>query len=121
MNNTKKIIVIILVFFGVIMLTQTVFGDYLDPHKSLNQFYENNNTAANNAIRRIWGVIILALQMLSVAAVIITGIRYMFASSEGKADIKNQSFGFIVGAILVFAASTVVGFIVDVTEEVVKL
>ena len=42
----------------------------------------------------------------------------MFASANDKADIKKQTIGLVVGAILVFAASTIVNFIVNVTKDV---
>lgn len=73
---------------------------------------------ANKAVSRVWGTVTLILQILAVAAIVITGIRYMFASADQKADIKKQSIGLIIGAILVFAASTIVGFIISITQEV---
>jgi hypothetical protein len=42
----------------------------------------------------------------------------MFASADGKADIKKQTVGLIVGAILVFGASTVINFVIKVTGEI---
>ena len=39
---------------------------------------------------------------------------------DAKADIKKQSIGLVVGAILVFAASTVINFIIKVTEQVTQ-
>ena len=42
----------------------------------------------------------------------------MFASADAKADIKKQTIWLIVGMILVFAASTIIGFIVNVTEDI---
>jgi type IV secretory pathway VirB2 component (pilin) len=74
--------------------------------------------AADSAVKRIWSTVCLILQILAVAAIVIAGVRYMFASADQKADIKKQSVGLIVGAILVFAASTVVNFIVTVTSQV---
>lgn len=46
-----------------------------------------------------------------IAAVIILvwlGIKYIMASPEGKAEIKKQAFAYILGAILLFSASTIV-------------
>ena len=42
----------------------------------------------------------------------------MFASAENKAEIKNGMLGLVVGAILVFAASTVVQIILKATSDV---
>lgn len=73
---------------------------------------------ANNAVKRIWGTVSLILQILAVAAVVIAGIRYMFASADAKANIKKQTIFLIVGMILVFGATFVIGFIVKITSEI---
>ena len=43
----------------------------------------------------------------------------MFASADQKADIKKGMIGLVIGAILVFAASTVVQFIISATTSVI--
>ena len=60
----------------------------------------------------------LVLQVASVAAFVFAGVRYMFASAEAKANIKNSMMLLIIGAVIVFASSTVVGFIVQSAKEV---
>lgn len=78
----------------------------------------DNMDIANNAVKRVWGTVILVIQILAVSALIIVGIRYMLASADGKADIKNQTVGLVIGIILVFGATIFVNFIVKVTNEV---
>lgn len=53
--------------------------------------------SAKSSILKVWGTVLLILQILSVAAIVIAGIRYMFASADGKADIKKQTIGLMVG------------------------
>ena len=47
------------------------------------------SASAQSSILKVWGTVLLILQILSVAAIVIAGIRYMFASADGKADIKE--------------------------------
>ena len=121
--NLKRIGVIIVVIMAlavVLNITQILaFGsfDVSSVNRSATGTTEGMDSA-NNAIKRVWGTVSLILQILAVAAIVIAGIRYMFASADGKADIKKQTIFLIVGAILVFAASTIVSFIVRVTSEV---
>lgn len=49
-----------------------------------------------------------------IAAVIVLvwlGIKYIMASPDGKAEIKKQAFAYILGAVLLFSAATIVTII----------
>lgn len=120
MSTSKKIFlrVIPIVLVLVVIVTTNVFG--FDNFSTGMNPGKQDVTSAKNAVQRIWGTVLLILQILAVAAVVIAGIRYMFASADAKADIKKQSIGLVVGAILVFAASTVINFIIKVTEQVTQ-
>lgn len=72
----------------------------------------------DSAVTRIWSTVLTILQILAVAAIVVAGVRYMFASADEKADIKKGLGMLVVGAILVFAASTVVQFIVSAAGQV---
>lgn len=71
-------------------------------------------------VDKIWATIILIVQIVSVACVVIAGVRYMFASADKKADIKNGIMYLILGAIFVFAASTVIRFIFNIGNSVIQ-
>ena len=73
--------------------------------------------AADKVINNVWGTVKLILQVLSVTAVIVAGVRYMFTSSAGKANIKQQSLGLILGAIIVFASTEFVNFVVKIVKD----
>lgn len=72
----------------------------------------------DTAVGSIWKTVLTVLQILAVAAIVIAGVRYMFASADQKADIKKGMIGLVIGAILVFAASTVVQFIISAATSV---
>lgn len=75
-------------------------------------------TSINKSVNKVWSTILTILQIAAVAAIVIAGVRYMFASADQKADIKKGMIGLVVGAVLVFAASTVVQFIVTATNQI---
>lgn len=72
----------------------------------------------DKSVNKVWSTVLTILQIAAVAAIVVAGVRYMFASADQKADIKKGMIGLVVGAVLVFAASTVVQFIVTATEEI---
>lgn len=68
----------------------------------------------------IWQTVILIVQILAVAAIVFAGVRYMFASADQKADIKKSMITLVIGAVLVFGASTIISIIANTTAEVAK-
>lgn len=54
----------------------------------------------------------------SFGGILFMGLKYMFASSEGRAQIKTNLSGLLIGIMFVFLASTVVDYIIEVTQSV---
>lgn len=67
--------------------------------------------------QNITDTITTVVQILAVAAVVVAGVRYMFAGADKKAEIKDSMIVLVVGGILVFAASSVIKIITDVGNE----
>lgn len=120
MSRYKKIFLIISLILMFIMIANNTVLGFENFSTDIMQDLGNDSgiESANKAVNRIWGTVTLILQMLAVAAIILAGVRYMFASADGKADIKKQTVGLVVGAVLVFGASMVVDFVVNVTKEI---
>ena len=74
-------------------------------------------TGITGVANNIWATVAAIVQILAVAAVIIAGVRYMFASADTKADIKQQTIILVVGAILVFAAVPILQFVQRIAED----
>lgn len=77
-------------------------------------------TKFNNALYQIWGVILVVLQVASMSGIIFAGVRYMFASVDSKADMKKSMIYLVIGMVIVFAASSVVGFVTGTFDEIFK-
>lgn len=116
----KKIIykIIPVVIVLLVIVTNVVgFGDGFDP--SIVPVGDDVDEI-KAPINRIWGTVSLILQMCSVAGVIITGIRYMFAGPDAKADMKKTLPLLITGMVIVFASTYVIEFVVKIVEDVTK-
>lgn len=72
----------------------------------------------NKALYKIWGVIFVVLQVASMSGIIFAGVRYMFASVDSKADMKKSMIYLVIGMVIVFAASSVVGFVTGTFNEI---
>lgn len=121
----KTICLVIPVVLVLLVVSNNVFAfDQMDVGK-INEALKGDENgklpvseSAKTSILKVWGTVLLILQILSVAAIVIAGIRYMFASAEGKADIKKQTIGLMVGAVLVFGASSIIGLITNITSDI---
>ena len=60
-----------------------------------------------NVGQRIMGVIQTVGIVIAVIVLMVLGIKYMMGSAEEKAEYKKTFIPYIIGAILVFAASTI--------------
>ena len=56
---------------------------------------------------------------IAVGMLLYIGIKYMMASANEKADLKKGSISYVIGAIIVVAASTLFGILSSIADEVV--
>lgn len=77
----------------------------------------SSTTEIKNVAKNIWKTLSFILQVASVGGVIFAGVRYMFASTETKADIKKSMLHLVIGLVIVFATTTIVNLIINVFNE----
>ena len=118
MKRSKKIILTVLPILFVLMFvfTTNVFADVISTNFDEITGGTEIDSVTSTA-RNVWKTIAIILQIAAIAAIVFAGVRYMFASADTKADIKKQMVILVVGAVLVFGASTVVQFIMGITNE----
>lgn len=127
MKSSKKFLLRIIPVFVVLSIILTsvtgvfAFGNFNNLDKvngGASTDGKGSVGTVDNAVGKVWSTVVTVLQILAVAAIVIAGVRYMFASADTKADIKGQTVGLVVGAVLVFGASFIVQFIINVTSDV---
>lgn len=114
MKRSKKIMLRVLPILMVLMVvvTTNVFA--------INAVQPSQGTAISGITglaNDIWATIATIVQILAIAAIVIAGVRYMFASADTKADIKGQTVILVVGAVLVFAAVPLAQFIQKIARD----
>lgn len=77
-----------------------------------------SNTGFDNAGNRIVGIIKVIGVFVSVGALMAIGIKYMMGSAEEKAEYKKVMIPYIIGAVLLFAASLFADKIADFAQSV---
>lgn len=111
MKNTKlnKALITVLCFAIAITMSATVLatsagtsigGVVINPVKD-----GEGATSATNIGNKILGIIQVVGIILSVGCLMVLGIKYMMGSAEEKAEYKKTFIPYLVGALLLFAAS----------------
>ena len=118
MKSTKlnKILITVLCFAMVATMSATVLattiGDVtIDPTKPSDTTYQ---TVGNKVI----GIIQVVGIIISVATLMILGIKYMMGSAEEKAEYKKTFIPYLVGAVLLFAASALANSIYNLASGI---
>lgn len=70
-----------------------------------------NTTKIQDLGKQIVGIIQVVGSIAAVAVLVVLGIKYMMGSTEEKAEYKKTLIPYIMGAVLIFAASNVASFI----------
>lgn len=115
MKKTSKIIVALAIIFTIlaigVMSQATQAGDVLGQLTGESANVDDGKIVSLGnsiiAVVRIVGVVI------AVVILLILGIKYMMGSAEEKADYKKSMIPYIVGAVLIFASTAIVGVVYD--------
>jgi len=111
--NTKTMKILITVFSViamVFMLGTVVFADEAPVPGNLTAQYEGTNqiTAVG---QRIMGIVQTVGVVVAVVILMVLGIKYMMGSAEEKAEYKKTMMPYIIGAILIFGATTIANMV----------
>lgn len=112
MKKTSKIAVALCIILAIVMISVSSFAEEITP----GSFSTGTITATSNIVSfgsQIIGVVRTVGVLVAVVILLVLGIKYMMGSAEEKADYKKSMIPYLVGAVLIFAASTIAGIIYD--------
>lgn len=109
MKNTKlnKVLITVLCFAMVVTMSATVLATTTDIG-GIAIKPETRTEGADSTAKignQILGIIQVVGIILSVGCLMILGIKYMMGSAEEKAEYKKTFIPYLIGALLLFAAS----------------
>lgn len=112
MKTMKKIASVLLTVSILITLGTSVFATVPKPNTT-------GATGFADIGSNVLGYIQWFGYAIAVGMLLYIGIKYMMSSANEKADLKKGSINYVIGAVLVFAASTIVGLFKNVGEGIV--
>ena len=119
----KKSIKVISTLLLAIMLVTSIAGTVLavDPNTVLNGLNGNGNVQIND-LTKVGNNIVTIIQVvgivIAVIVLLVIGIKYMMGSASVKAEYKKTMIPYIVGAVLIFAGTSLVRVIYSLSTSV---
>jgi len=112
MKRCYKVCIVLFIVVAILSISGVV-NAAVTPNSFAGEHVTNNNgvTPVVTFGGKIIGVVRFFGTWASVAVLIILGIKYMMGSVEEKAEYKKTMLPYIIGAILVFSATNIVGYI----------
>lgn len=111
----SKILSIVMVALMLVCASTSVFAVNIDTLKNQG----NISSEATNSMSKIGGTIINfitnAAMILAVVVIAVLGVKYMIGSAEEKAEYKKSMMPYLVGAVLVFGATTIAKVVTGLT------
>ena len=123
MKKTIKAIAIVL--FAILVIASLVQGvSAMDPASFKNNYEGSAGTATSNAMGGIVYTILNIVQVIgtgvAIIMLVVLAIKYISAAPGDKAEIKKHAVVYIVGAVVLFGASGILGIIKNLAGETVN-
>ena len=119
MKKTSKIIVALAIIFTILAIG--VISQASQAGDVLGQLTGEGATVTQDNIINLGNSIIAVVRIvgvvIAVVILIVLGIKYMMGSAEEKADYKKSMIPYIVGAVLIFASTAIVGVVYDMASS----
>ena len=120
MNKIMKIVTVLTIIAMIATMMSAVFAE--GASDVLGKLKGDTNAASGitRIIRNIIGIVQVICYAAAIIMLIVLGVQFITASPEGKATIKKSAIQYVIGAIIVFAAGTLLGIIANMSTSVVK-
>ena len=125
MNKIVKIVRVLAIIAIVATMLSSVFATGTKAKEGASGVLGNlsgNTTAASSledTIRNVIGIVQVICYGAAIIMLVILGVQFITASPEGKAQIKKSAIQYVIGAIIVFAAGTLLGIIANISNSAI--
>ena len=122
--NTKKVVISLLIALLILSISTIGFCESVDIGGFTGNTSSSTATTINTQANDIIGIVQVIAVAIAVIMLIYLAIKYISAAPSEKADIKKSAVIYIVGAVLLFATTGILGviktFATGITESVEK-
>ena len=121
MKKSVKIISIALIVLTVLVAISNVVLAK-DIPTQIDKISQGNANADTTKVVDLGATIVTIMQtvgiVVAVVVLLVLGIKYMMGSAEEKAEYKKTMIPYLVGAVLIFASTTIVNVVYNIANGV---
>lgn len=115
-TKTMKILTTIATILLIVSMgTSIVFADSAFTPENLSPKYNGTNQIKDIG-EKVMGIVNTAGVVIAVIVLMVLGIKYMMGSAEEKAEYKKTMIPYIIGAILIFGATTIANAVYQIAN-----
>ena len=111
-KKTLRIITIIATIIAILSMSSIIFAA-----QKPESITPDDITAFDSIGKQVVGGIQAIGNIISVGILIVIGIKYMMGSAEEKAEYKKTMIPYIIGAVLIFAASNIAQMVYTFSQQ----
>ena len=119
MKKQVKVLSIALIVLTILLAISNVVLATDIPGK-IDQIAQGNSSANTSKVVNFGATIVTIMQtvgiVVAVVVLLILGIKYMMGSAEEKAEYKKTMIPYLVGAVLIFASTTIVNVVYNIAN-----
>lgn len=120
MKKQVKILSIALIVLTILCSLSTIV--LADVKSDLDIISKGNDSAKAEEVVKLGATIVTIMHtvgiVVAVVVLLILGIKYMMGSAEEKAEYKKTMIPYLVGAVLIFASTTIVNVVYNIASGV---
>ena len=109
-KTIMKVLTAVMVIAMIVAMTTSVFAISIPTGNDASAVPSGMTSAASTVI----SVVQFVCYAAAVIMLMVLGIKFVSASPDGKAEIKKSAVIYVVGALLVFFAALILGWIKDI-------
>ncbi len=119
MKKSVKMISMALIILTILCSVATITLGAKDLSQSIKDL-GNTDAQGTTSVMNVGGMVVAIVQtvgiVVAVVVLLVLGIKYMMGSAEEKAEYKKTMIPYIVGAVLIFAATTIVNVVYNMAN-----
>ena len=118
-KNVKMISIALVIMMALVSVSNIAFATNMSG--AITKIGQGNASASAEQVVDFGKTIVTIMQtvgiVVAVVVLLVIGIKYMIGSAEEKAEYKKTMIPYIVGAILLFAATTIVNVVYNLANS----
>lgn len=120
MSKKRYLILALLLLITFVIIPTISFAS--DPIENPNSFKpgspdDSDITPITNKVKPVINAISILGVIISVITLTILGIKYMMGSVEEKAEYKTSMMPYLIGCVLLFSGSAIIGIIYNIVQN----